>query len=56
MVREAIDRIYGHYLEGRGKRRWCDKSLDSYQFADLVAQGQRALLAMLAWRTAGWSR
>jgi Sulfotransferase family len=37
-VREAIDQIYGHYLQGRGKRRWCDKSLDSYQFADLVAE------------------
>ncbi|MBV9448279.1 MAG: sulfotransferase [Streptosporangiaceae bacterium] len=37
-VREAIDRVYGHYLERRGKRRWCDKSLDSFQFADLITQ------------------
>lgn len=37
-VREAIDRVYGHYLERRGKRRWCDKSLDSFQFAELITQ------------------
>jgi hypothetical protein len=37
-VREAIDGVYGHYLRRRGKRRWCDKSLDSFQFADLITQ------------------
>jgi hypothetical protein len=37
-VREAIDQAFGHYLRRRGKRRWCDKSLDSYQTADLIRQ------------------
>jgi hypothetical protein len=37
-VREAIDRVYGRYLLRRGKRRWCDKSLDSFQFADLITE------------------
>jgi protein-tyrosine sulfotransferase len=37
-VRAVIDDAFGHYLQHRGKRRWCDKSLDSYQFADLLAE------------------
>jgi Sulfotransferase family len=37
-VRAAVDRAYGHYLAERGKQRWCDKSLDSYQHAELMAQ------------------
>jgi protein-tyrosine sulfotransferase len=37
-IRAAIDRLRDHYLSRHGKRRWCDKSLDSYQFADIVAQ------------------
>jgi hypothetical protein len=37
-VREAVDRVYGHYLAERGKQRWCDKSLDSYMHAELMAQ------------------
>jgi hypothetical protein len=37
-VRAAIDDGYGDYLRGRGKSRWCDKSLEAYQFADVVAQ------------------
>ncbi|HEV2376080.1 MAG TPA: sulfotransferase [Streptosporangiaceae bacterium] len=37
-VREAIDRVYGRYLQRRGKKRWCDKSLDSFQFAELITQ------------------
>jgi hypothetical protein len=37
-VRAAIDEAFGHYLRRRGKRRWCDKSLDTYQFADLITQ------------------
>jgi protein-tyrosine sulfotransferase len=37
-VRAAVDRAYGHYLAQRGKQRWCDKSLDSYMHAELMAQ------------------
>ncbi|MBV9380129.1 MAG: sulfotransferase [Streptosporangiaceae bacterium] len=37
-VRAAIDDAYGDYLRARGKPRWCDKSLDAYQFADVLAQ------------------
>ncbi len=35
-IREAVDRAYSNYLHYRGKSRWCDKSLDSYQFADIL--------------------
>jgi hypothetical protein len=37
-LRTAVDRAYGHYLAERGKQRWCDKSLDSYMHAELMAQ------------------
>jgi len=37
-VRAAVDEAYGHYLAQRGKQRWCDKSLDSYMHAELMAQ------------------
>jgi hypothetical protein len=37
-VRETVDGIYGRYLQRRGKRRWCDKSLGSHQEAELAAQ------------------
>jgi hypothetical protein len=37
-VRGAVDRAYGHYLAQRGKQRWCDKSLDSFMHAELMAQ------------------
>jgi hypothetical protein len=37
-VREAVDRAYGYYLAQRGKQRWCDKSLDSFLHAELMAQ------------------
>jgi sulfotransferase family protein len=37
-VRDTVDGIYGRYLERRGKRRWCDKSLGSHQGAELMAQ------------------
>jgi hypothetical protein len=37
-VRTAVDRAYGTYLARRGKQRWCDKSLDSYLHAELMAQ------------------
>jgi hypothetical protein len=37
-VRAAVDRAYGHYLAERGKQRWCDKSLDSFRHAELMAQ------------------
>jgi hypothetical protein len=37
-VRAAIDAAFTGYLRRRGKRRWCDKSLDSYLAAELIAQ------------------
>jgi len=37
-VRDTVDGIYGRYLERRGKRRWCDKSLGSHHGAELMAQ------------------
>lgn len=36
-IRGAVDAIYGRYLARHGKRRWCDKSLDSAQLAGLLA-------------------
>jgi sulfotransferase family protein len=38
VVRAAVDRAYGDYLAQRGKQRWCDKSLDSFMHAELMAQ------------------
>lgn len=37
-IREAVDGLFGHYLQRRGKARWCDKSLDSFMYAELIAQ------------------
>jgi protein-tyrosine sulfotransferase len=37
-IRETADRAYSNYLLHRGKSRWCDKSLDSYQFADILIE------------------
>jgi hypothetical protein len=37
-LRAAIDDAFRDYLHARGKKRWCDKSLDTFQFADLLAQ------------------
>lgn len=37
-IRDAADRVYGRYLRRRGKRRWCDKSLDSFQHAELLLE------------------
>ncbi len=37
-IRAAVGEAFGGYLRTRGKNRWCDKSLDSYQFAPIVAQ------------------
>lgn len=37
-LREAADDAFREYLRARGKKRWCDKSLDTYQSADLLAQ------------------
>jgi Sulfotransferase family len=37
-VRATVDGIYGRYLWRRGKRRWCDKSLDSHQGAELAVR------------------
>jgi hypothetical protein len=38
VVQSAMDQLFGGYLRRRGKRRWCDKSLDSHLFADLLAR------------------
>jgi hypothetical protein len=37
-IRRVIAEVYGRYLARHGKRRWCDKSLDSARMADLLAQ------------------
>jgi protein-tyrosine sulfotransferase len=37
-IRAAVDQVYGRYLARHGKRRWCDKSLDSPRMAGLLAQ------------------
>ncbi len=37
-VRDAADQAFSRYLGKRGKRRWCDKSLDSHMSADLIIQ------------------
>jgi hypothetical protein len=37
-IREAVDSLFGRYLQRRGKERWCDKSLDTYMYAELIAQ------------------
>ena len=36
-LRAAVDDVFGEYLRARGKTRWCDKSLDAYQFTDLIS-------------------
>lgn len=38
VVQSAIDGLFSSYLRRRGKRRWCDKSLDSHMHASLLAQ------------------
>lgn len=35
-VRDTMDRMIGSYLERRGKRRYCDKSLGTARFAYLM--------------------
>ena len=35
-VRETMDRMVGSYLERRGKKRYCDKSLGTARFAELL--------------------
>ena len=37
-IREFLDNAYYRYLGQRGKSRWCDKSLDTYQCPDLILQ------------------
>jgi hypothetical protein len=37
-IRDSVDRVYGHYLRRRDKQRWCDKSLDSQQHAELMTK------------------
>jgi hypothetical protein len=37
-IRGAVDEVYGRYLAQHGKRRWCDKSLDSTRMAGLLAR------------------
>jgi hypothetical protein len=36
MIRAALDGAYESYLKRRGKKRWCDKSLDTPLFADTI--------------------
>jgi hypothetical protein len=36
VIRAALDSAYGSYLSRRGKKRWCDKSLDSFQFGETI--------------------
>ncbi|HEY2577090.1 MAG TPA: sulfotransferase [Streptosporangiaceae bacterium] len=36
-IRAAVEQVYGRYLARQGKRRWCDKSLDSAGLAELLA-------------------
>jgi Sulfotransferase family len=35
-IRATMDRMVGSYLERRGKKRYCDKSLGTARFADLL--------------------
>ena len=37
-MRAVADDPFRDYLLARGKKRWCDKSLDTFQFADILAQ------------------
>jgi hypothetical protein len=37
-IRAAVNDAFGEYLRRRGKGRWCDKSLDTYQFGELISQ------------------
>ena len=37
-VRDVVGRAYDSYLGRRGKQRWCDKSLDNFQYTDLITQ------------------
>lgn len=37
-IRDAVFRAFGSYADARGKKRWCDKSLDTYQFTDTLIQ------------------
>lgn len=37
-IRDAANRAFGSSLRRSGKRRWCDKSLDASDFADLLTQ------------------
>jgi hypothetical protein len=37
-IRETMDRMVGSYLARRGKARYCDKSLGTARFADLVTR------------------
>jgi hypothetical protein len=37
-MRAAADDAFRDYLRARGKKRWCDKSLGTFQFADILAQ------------------
>jgi hypothetical protein len=37
-VRETVDRMMGSYLERRAKNRYCDKSLDTARYAELLTR------------------
>ncbi len=37
-IRTAVDQAFSGYLHRTAKVRWCDKSLEAYEFADIVRQ------------------
>jgi hypothetical protein len=37
-IRKTLDGYYQSYMVNRGKKRWCDKSLDNLHFAKLIGQ------------------
>src|SRR5690242_20273284 len=37
-IRETVDRMVGSYLERRGKKRYCDKSLGTARYARLLTR------------------
>jgi protein-tyrosine sulfotransferase len=37
-LRDTMERAFGTYLARRGKRRWCDKSLDNHLNAELLIE------------------
>jgi len=37
-IRAAVDDVMSGYLRSQNKTRWCDKSLDAYQYIDILSQ------------------